>query len=119
MGRWSILIGLVVVVAMSGAVWVFSPKGETRTYVWRCFLFFLLVGWPSRLGLLGCLGILGCWGGSGVRKEVGELGGSGVVGIKCWEENKPFRHLVGKRDLAFEGDVQRGSRGQEEHGWWN
>ena len=31
--RWSILIGLIVVVAASGAAWVFSPKGETQTYV--------------------------------------------------------------------------------------
>ncbi len=31
--RWSILIGLLVVVLLSVAAWVFAPKGENQTYV--------------------------------------------------------------------------------------
>jgi hypothetical protein len=31
--RWSILIGLLVVVLLSVAAWVLSPKGENQTYV--------------------------------------------------------------------------------------
>jgi hypothetical protein len=29
--RWSIVIGLIVVVGLSVAAWFFSPKGETQT----------------------------------------------------------------------------------------
>lgn len=31
--RWSILVGLVVVVILCGVAWVFSPRGENQTYV--------------------------------------------------------------------------------------
>jgi hypothetical protein len=33
--RWSIIIGLLVVVSMSVAAWVFAPKGENQTYVFH------------------------------------------------------------------------------------
>ena len=29
--RWSLLIGLVVILVLSGLAWVFSPKGENNT----------------------------------------------------------------------------------------
>jgi ABC-type transporter Mla subunit MlaD len=31
--RWSIFIGLAIVVAMCVAAWIFSPKGENQVYV--------------------------------------------------------------------------------------
>ena len=31
--RWSLIIGLLVVVAMSILAWILSPKGENQTYV--------------------------------------------------------------------------------------
>ncbi|EPS28186.1 V-type proton ATPase subunit e [Penicillium oxalicum] len=34
---WSLLVGLIVIVALSLAAWFFSPKGETQT-VWRSTL---------------------------------------------------------------------------------
>jgi phosphoglycerol transferase MdoB-like AlkP superfamily enzyme len=31
--RWSLFVGLIIIVALSLAAWFFSPKGENQTYV--------------------------------------------------------------------------------------
>ena len=51
--RWSILIGLIIVVALSGAAWVFSPKGETQTYVQTLHIFAICVSLPLRFVVVG------------------------------------------------------------------
>ncbi|KAL3447575.1 hypothetical protein BJX65DRAFT_93004 [Aspergillus insuetus] len=39
---WSLLIGLIVVVAAGVAAWLFSPKGENQTYVVHIASYFSL-----------------------------------------------------------------------------
>lgn len=58
LSSWSLLIGLIVVVAAAIASWVFSPKGENQTYVLLfsssflfCFVFSMcgwVAGWVDR-----------------------------------------------------------------------
>ena len=33
LNRWSIIVGLIVIIALSIAAWIFSPKGENQVYV--------------------------------------------------------------------------------------